>query len=874
METITFKPAANGAEARPGWAITSAKPSIGVVLALACFAVLVALTLGMRLIRQTTAQSAKLIGSVESQYEPILRKSRELAETVARFERDVADKSRLTAAARSATPEVSASRPTEILDEYTALISSGDGRTQEALRLRLENFQNYGLAIAELCRQRGIELQRSQGAVNRLASRALRSGRGIESGDQVFSRSSLSELFRLAVTLRDSSMTVSGNPTAQASLAAAKNSAAVAALLRTHAAEFAGSPGRAWLELMREDLRDAERGRTRFYQLERTIATALADFENISRELAALIVTDLQQPAWQELTRAAGQARLAAESTEVHLTHLTIGILAVAALISAVILLGIAAPVRRLLEGTRRLARGTLEARVPRGGIRELDELAGAFNDMAEALNVTQKSLREHQTVLEDRIAKRTKELRHLAHHDPLTDLPNRRELNNRLAATIERARAEQRSCAVLYMDIDNFKTINDSLGHQFGDRVLREISGRLLQVIGSGDFLARLGGDEFTLIVENLNSAATAERYAKKIMQAFANPLRVGDHELLISLSLGIAMYPEHGDTTESVLRAADSALYDAKDRGRNGFQIYRAELLAAASHRFHTEQGLRRALETDDFLLHFQPEISLVDKRTTVVEALLRWRQPDGRIAVAGEFIEIAERSGIILELSDWLLHRAIHAARELRSGTWPQARVAINVSAQQFLSGRFVESVVQALRAAGMPPDCLEIELTESALQTGRLAIEALHELRRIGVAIALDDFGVGYSTLKSIEALPLTRVKLDRSLIKDIESSENAAAIAHSFVGLCQSLGLTVTAEGVEQPGQLDLLASCGDIQVQGYLISKPVPLAQIAQFIPNTRARLAEVWPQAASWRRDGAVTRDASPVSLLRPRAR
>ena len=489
---------------------------------------------------------------------------------------------------------------------------------------------------------------------------------------------------------------------------------------------------------------------------------------------------------------------------------------------------------------------------------------------MAEALHNSQEALREHQAVLEQRIAQRTEELRILAHHDPLTELPNRRELAIRLASTIDAAKAAGTSCALLYLDVDNFKTINDTLGHQFGDRVLRAISDRLLAIAGKVGFLARLGGDEFTLVVSTVKSPIAVEYFMAHILREFATPLRVDDRELLVSLTAGIALYPEHGDSVEALLRAADSALHDAKDKGRNGFQVYRAELLAGASHRFHTEQALRHAMAHGDFLLHYQPEVSLLTKRTSVVEALLRWRRPDGRIVPAGEFIEIAEQSGLLLDLSDWLIRSALDAARELRASGWPSARVAINVSPQQLLAGQFLERVRKALAVTKMPADCLEVELTESALQTGRRAIETLHELRRSGVAVALDDFGTGYSTLKSIEELPLTRVKLDRSLVGNIEQSPSAAAFAHSCVQLCQSRGLTVTVEGIERAGQLDVLENCGDIQVQGFLIAQPAPLEDIAQFVRETPARMAAAWPTA----QDADPQRGDTSVTFLRHRTR
>ena len=874
MDSKTLRPNSSSRPAVPRYRWLSARPSIGASLALAFLAVFAALAIGMRVAHQSTGQAAQLIGSVESQYEPTLRKVRELEEALATYERNVVDQAHTGSSDLTAELMVSSARVIATFDEYAKLSAATPGIPGSNLRVRLEALRYQGLAIADFSRQRDFRTRASLAALNSLSARASLAGRGFESGDQIYTRKSLAELSRAAATLRTSVMVLYASPSEATKHAAALNEAAFRALFRLHAPEFAHAPGGAWLELTRDDLRTVADGRTRFLEIEQTIETSLNDFGQSSRELDTRIETDLQRPAWQALTQAAGHARVAAERTETHLTRVTVGILAVVLLIALVILQGIAAPVRRLLEGTRRLGRGSLEARVPRGGVRELDELAVAFNDMAEALNESQQSLREHQAVLEERIAQRTEDLRHLAHHDPLTELPNRRELTTRLAKTIEHARTSGASCAVLYMDIDNFKTINDTLGHEYGDRVLRAIAARLQNVAGKVGFLARLGGDEFTLVVPTVKTAVAVEHYMAHILREFATPLRVDDRDLLVSLSAGIALYPEHGDSVESLLRAADSALYDAKDRGRNGFQIYRAELLAGASHRFHTEQALRHAMANGDFLLHYQPEVSLTTKKTTAVEALLRWRQPDGRIAAAGEFIAIAEQSGLLLELSDWLLHSAVEAARELRSGNWPNARVAINISAQQFLAGRFVESVRKALRAARMPADCLEIELTESALQTGRRAADALHELRRLGVAVALDDFGTGYSTLKSIEELPLTRVKLDRSLVKDIEENANAAAFAHSCVQLCQSRGLAVTVEGIERPGQLDALVSCGDIHVQGFLIAHPAPLDEISRFVPETPARMASVWPRAGFRRNDDTVAGETSSVAFIRPRPR
>ncbi len=844
------------------------KPSLRVVLGCAFLIVFLGLSVGVRVAHRSTSEAAHLIGSVEREYEPILRKTRELEEALTTYSHQVSAEGHERLKDDAATQESGASL-LAAFDDYAALAAGAPGIADSKLRPRLEAFRNQGLAIAELCRQRATYTRTAQEALNALASRAALAAQGFETGDQVYTRKSLSELSRAAAAMRTSTLMYFASPSSSTADAAAENEATFRVMLHAHTDEFLRAPGRAWYELMANDMGVAARARSRFLALEKGVDSSLADFEQTSRDLDVVIESELQRPAWQALTHAAGRARVAAERTERQIVSFNIGTIALIVLTALIILFGIAAPIRRLLHGTRRLGGGALESRVPRGGLRELDELAGAFNDMAEALYVSQQALREHQAVLEERIAQRTEELRILAHHDPLTELPNRRELAMRLESTIATAQAAGTSCALLYLDVDNFKTINDTLGHQFGDRVLRAISDRLLGIAGKVGFLSRLGGDEFTLVIPTVKSPLSVEYFMAHVLREFAVPLRVDDRELLVSLTAGIALFPEHGDSVEALLRAADSALHDAKDKGRNGFQVYRAEMLAGASHRFHTEQALRHAIANGEFLLHFQPEVSLLTKKTSVVEALLRWRQPDGRIAPAGEFIEIAEQSGLLIDLSDWLIRKALDAARDLRASGWASAKVAINVSPQQLLAGQFLERVRKALAATKLPADCLEVELTESALQTGRRAIETLHELRRSGVAVALDDFGTGYSTLKSIDELPLTRVKLDRSLVKDIEISPSAAGFAHSCIQLCQSRGLTVTVEGIERPGQLDALENCGDIQAQGFLIAAPAPLEDIIQFVRDTPARLAAAWPTEADEDPD-----HESSVTFLRHRNR
>jgi diguanylate cyclase (GGDEF)-like protein len=445
---------------------------------------------------------------------------------------------------------------------------------------------------------------------------------------------------------------------------------------------------------------------------------------------------------------------------------------------------------------------------------------------MAERLSQAQALTRTYQDQLESKVAQRTRELQHLAEHDPLTQLPNRRQLFSHLTDAIDRASNQGACVGVFFLDLDNFKNINDSMGHAFGDRVLEAIAEQLRATAGPAGFAARLGGDEFTVVCDDARSQDDVRRVGGDLVRAFQRPINVNGRDLAVSISVGASIYPDHGVDAESLLRAADAALFRAKALGRSQLTVFSPELLEAASNKFSTEQGLRRAMEHGDLELVFQPEIDATTFETALVEALLRWRLPDGRLASPGEFLGVAEESGLIMEMSDWVLRTAVETAAGWHHGAWPNARVAINLSSRQLLDSRFVDRVTELLRQYQLPPHCIEIELTENVLQTGAATVEVLRCLRARGIAIALDDFGTGYSSLASLEQLPLTRVKLDRALIASIHTSARSAAIARAIIGLCHSLKLEVTAEGIECTEQLALLLDQAPLYLQGYLLARP------------------------------------------------
>ena len=337
---------------------------------------------------------------------------------------------------------------------------------------------------------------------------------------------------------------------------------------------------------------------------------------------------------------------------------------------------------------------------------------------------------------------------------------------------------------------------------------------------------------------------------FGENIIRAFESPLQVDDREVIVSVSVGVSLFPDHERDAEALLRAADAALFRAKALGRNQLAIFTPELLATASAKFVIEQRLRRAIQNGEFELFYQPLIELQTLDVMQVEALLRWRMPDGSFRTPQEFLAVAEESGLIVEISDWVLRTAIQTAAQWHRGAWPEARVAINVSPRQFMDYRFVSKLEQLLNEYELPARCVELELTESVLQTGSHTIKTLDQLRSLGVAIALDDFGTGYSSLASLQQLPLTRVKLDRSLVAGIEDSARAASISRATIALCRGLGLEVTVEGVERLEQFAMLLPNRAISLQGYLFSRPVPRDELQALLKRMPAHCQDLLQQS------------------------
>jgi diguanylate cyclase (GGDEF)-like protein len=436
-----------------------------------------------------------------------------------------------------------------------------------------------------------------------------------------------------------------------------------------------------------------------------------------------------------------------------------------------------------------------------------------------------ESKLRQHNDLLEQANAR----LQHVAAHDALTGLPNRLLLADRLDQAIARAERHGTRFAVLVIDLDRFKSINDSLGHLTGDEVLKEITRRLALALRKADTLARLGGDEFVLIVNEIAHISEVETIAARLLSDIAAPIKHPGLELHTSASIGISLFPDDGASAAALLQHADAAMYHAKKNGRGGSQLFAPAMNVFARERLELDIGLRRALINRELVLHYQPKVDVRTGRAESAEALLRWRHPTRGLTKPGSFIAVAEESGLILAIGEWALREACRQAYAWQAAGMRPLRVAVNLSAQQFRQRRLVEIVQAALRSAKLEAQYLELEITESAvMHDPELSIETLRQLSRLGVRISVDDFGTGYSSLSYLRRLPLDRLKIDRAFIREVASSRDDAAIVRAIISLAHNLHLKVIAEGVETAAQLDFLRELGCDQYQGYYFSAPVP----------------------------------------------
>jgi diguanylate cyclase (GGDEF)-like protein len=482
-----------------------------------------------------------------------------------------------------------------------------------------------------------------------------------------------------------------------------------------------------------------------------------------------------------------------------------------------------------------------------------------------------ERALREHVGSLEKDVTDRTrgleaanKQLRHLATHDALTSLPNRVLLDDRMSQAIVHAERAAEGFAVCVLDLDRFKLINDSLGHRAGDELLKHVARRLSSVVRSVDTVARLGGDEFVLIISQAGTPADTARVAQDVLEALEATVSIGELEVHTSASIGIAFYPGDGTTIETLYAHADAAMYCAKQRGGSSVECFASSMSFATEDRVRFEADLHRALKQQQFELHYQPKFDAATKRIHSVEALIRWRHPERGLIPPDQFIPLAEESGLIVPIGEWVLREACRQARAWQNQGLPGLRIAVNISAMQFRRLDLVDTVRRALTDGGIDARYLEIELTETAVMSDpEESVDILERLSRMGVIVSVDDFGTGYSSMSYLRRFPIDKLKIDRSFITNVMTSTDDASIVQAIISLAHSLRLTVVAEGVETAEQAAFLQKHGCDQYQGFYFSRPMNAAAFAEMLRTGTSPDGE-------WADDEA-GRTQSRLAIIRP---
>ncbi|HJV53901.1 MAG TPA: EAL domain-containing protein [Noviherbaspirillum sp.] len=432
--------------------------------------------------------------------------------------------------------------------------------------------------------------------------------------------------------------------------------------------------------------------------------------------------------------------------------------------------------------------------------------------------------------------------LHYLAHVDPVTELPNRHAFNERLLFALSRVGQAGGNIGLLLLDLDNFKIVNDTLGHQCGDRLLRLVAQRLTASLRSGDAICRIGGDEFAVILES-DAATRGEHVSAKILAALAAPFDVNMHEIYVSASIGISAYPRDAADLETLIRNADTAMYQAKSKGKNAFEMFHPELDQKVQKRLALETSLRRALERGELTLHYQPQFSLKDGCMVGLETLLRWNHPELGVVSPVEFIPIAEESGLIVPIGRWALREACKQVAAWREAGFDNIQVSVNLSARQTKDCQLIGDILAALRDAGMAPGQLELEITETVLMENVHAnVELLHRLQTEGIRLSIDDFGTGYSSMAYLKRFPIDQVKIDRTFVRDIPGDGDDEAITTAIIAMAHSLGLSVVAEGVETEQQFDFLRNAGCDIMQGYYFAEPATPERVEAFLRNGMVR--------------------------------
>ncbi|MCD4668183.1 MAG: EAL domain-containing protein [Sulfurimonas sp.] len=448
-------------------------------------------------------------------------------------------------------------------------------------------------------------------------------------------------------------------------------------------------------------------------------------------------------------------------------------------------------------------------------------KLIGTTQDITQQVN-NEKLLKQQ-----------AKELIHQANHDTLTNLPNRMLFQDKLTQMINYSTRHNEKFALLFLDLDQFKKINDSLGHHVGDNILIKTASRLKMALREEDILARLGGDEFTIILRDIKNIQSASTVAQKIIDIMKEPIKSNGHSLFVSSSIGISIFPDDAITKDNLIKYADSAMYKAKDEGRNNFQFYSADMTTQAFERVVMESSLKIAIKEEQFVVYFQPQYNAISKTITGMEALVRWQHPQIGLVLPAKFLPIAEESGLIVEIDRIVMKKAMQQFSKWYQDGYNPGRLALNLSMKQLNEADFISTLSNLMKSINFQAKWLELEVTESQVMNNPDAsIKKLKEISKVGIEVAIDDFGTGYSSLAYLKKLPLDKLKIDRSFVKDIPQDEDDIAITKAIIALGKSLNLKLIAEGVETQEQKDFLVENGCKNIQGYLYSRPIPAEDI------------------------------------------
>lgn len=477
------------------------------------------------------------------------------------------------------------------------------------------------------------------------------------------------------------------------------------------------------------------------------------------------------------------------------------------------------------------------------------EALGRAHNELELQVKERTAKLLELNVLLQEEVAERKKNEKRiftLAYYDGLTSLPNRTLFEERLKQTLLINERQKMRAAVLFIDVDNFKRVNDTLGHSVGDKLLINIAKRLsgsmrksdpISRQNEDDLYARRGGDEFTVMLASIKEFEDAAKVAKRILNALSEPVTVDDHEIFVTVSIGISIYPNDGNDVDTLLKNADTAMYHAKETGKNNYQYYRQSMNAAALKMLTMEGDLRKAVERGELLLHYQPQVDAVTRKIIGMEALIRWQHPENGMISPLEFIPVAEQTGLIIPISDWVMETACKQNRIWQEEGMPNMTVSVNLTSHQFQQKNFIDVITEILEKSGMNPQSLMLEITESTImENTEISAINLHELAKLGMRLIIDDFGTGYSSLSYLKRFPIHAIKIDRSFVKEINTDPDSAAIAHAIISMAHSLKMKVVAEGVETENQLAFLCEQGCDEIQGYLFSRPLPAGDISKLL--------------------------------------